>query len=599
VRKPKAVSHLAGIRNAMKPSIIIPPVASWFFRDAVWRNRSIVFSSVLLGGFGLALEVIAYGAIYLFLSSVEEGRMTLPSATDVTMEISDYSVFGVAVISFLLLMLSGLFTFMSRKKTLTVARSHEEFCTKRVSVLASRLPHPACPVANSMLSPNSLKDLERKGSRACGRALRLVMNAIRPLLILIVSLFVLSYIDFLFSGIVLVLLGITLFFLHRIYRTTINSARTVESLSVPAALERNKRLMQMLQIAQTIDYDHPPLTKSVSRGVSRKFMDASFGRQWAREKTKLAVNLLNSVALLVVIFVAGVGIVYAEWKWSALLAFLVAFRYFTTNLRLIAGVVASLSSYYPPIRRYCDFVEDARAADEGSEGVEAVNGITLDIPGCTSSQPLDLERGDLAFLFHIGNVDRHLVTKLQCRTKATSSVSAPLYWFVSKRFEPRSDIQALQSLIKEHETNDLQNDLALLLPRDALESFDNWLLQVSTRKNHVRTLSPEYGTTLLFLKALYSRIPIIVVASKVLNQFDGGWQQRIIPRFGKRIFIVVVDALPADFPVEGRDVVILSDHEKLIKWGSFSEVIELMGVVEPAPVSSGLGEEYLLDDEDD
>src|SRR5918994_1182443 len=111
--------------------------AGWLIRDFFGAAGWQVLPVIGCGFAHIGLKFAAMGAIYLCVKALsEEAPVAIP---------------GVA-----LLIGTAFFRYQVRRRSISLGREYEEYCARRIVLLASRLPHPRAAVASRIVRAGSL-----------------------------------------------------------------------------------------------------------------------------------------------------------------------------------------------------------------------------------------------------------------------------------------------------------------------------------------------------------------------------------------------------------------------------------------------------------
>jgi ABC-type multidrug transport system fused ATPase/permease subunit len=168
------------------------------------------------------------------------------------------------------------------------------------------------------------------------------------------------------------------------------------------------------------------------QGDYRHHQQAVYARLAVAERAGLSINLLVAAGLAGTVAVAPGVIAEPTWSWSALALYLVALRYFLTNLAAVSRVFTATLRHYPALSRYWRFVRDAEQAVQAGSATAGNNTGTLEFKLVSlqgDGESLRLSIPGEALLVHPGPPDRGVIAILLAGEKSIPGVSVAGAWF--------------------------------------------------------------------------------------------------------------------------------------------------------------------------
>lgn len=415
----KTATQSHGLQDAHRRFRRYASIVMWMLRDGLlrFRRRVILILSANLAGMGLQLS--AFGLIFATARALERGATLTFMGLTFTPRESPAGLALIAVFSTALLAAAGVVIYFSRTRGIGLRRRYEEFCSKRVLLLASKLPLPTADVANRILAENGVSMIAHRHARTAGRVLWTLVNGSIPVGRAIIALVVMFAISWYWTLAVVCVMPVAGYLLYGVNVSAARASWRRDRRAAPASRAKRLAMQHLVSNAAPLSETDAVMGELFHKGKGRKMTDAFFERFVIRERAQLVSNLFAATAILAVLLVAGMEVFKGQLSWTALLAYLVALRIFLSSTRGVLGVLLQVSRFYPYLRRYCDFVQDARAAERTVRPEDASRHIKLDIPSLEGAgHGLTLRPGDRAWLWPADRVDRALAAWLQVYTVA-------------------------------------------------------------------------------------------------------------------------------------------------------------------------------------
>jgi hypothetical protein len=129
---------------------------SWLIGDFFKITRWKVLPIILCGMAYIALKFAAMGVIYLCVQALSEDvPITIPGLEGLAPKSPEFVLLSVSA-GVALLMATAFFRYQVRSRGIDLGRQHEEYCARRIILLASRLPDPRAAVANRIIGAGGL-----------------------------------------------------------------------------------------------------------------------------------------------------------------------------------------------------------------------------------------------------------------------------------------------------------------------------------------------------------------------------------------------------------------------------------------------------------
>jgi len=334
----------------------------WLLPDALGLSKGLALAVLAAGFLGVAFQVQVFGMIVVYAQHFASGEeLNLAGhAIDPRTSLSLLAGGGLAVV--LLLSLSALCIYFSRRSILRLGRRYEEFCAKRVFYLLGQNIDVFTAIEDNSGGDPYLMRLARSDSRFAGRVLRMLLSLIIPVLTLAVALAVLLYLEL---GLTLIILLLGMGFLAFQYRISVQAAMhsiNFEKLA-PEAGKQYKGLLQHFKQQSESGRNQDIVEQTFAKGPVKKWLDSYEGRLRASDTSQLISGLFMAIVLGLILLIMGGAIIREGSGWGRLLIYVVALRFAMVNLQQSFALITSINRFYPQVRRYFLFVQSFEDQD--------------------------------------------------------------------------------------------------------------------------------------------------------------------------------------------------------------------------------------------
>uniref|UniRef100_UPI0025B98123 hypothetical protein n=1 Tax=Desulfonatronospira sp. TaxID=1962951 RepID=UPI0025B98123 len=262
----------------------------------------------------------------------------------------------------IVLLLSALCIYFSRRSILRLGREYEEFCGKRVFYLLGQNTDIFSNVENGAATDSYLFRLVKGDSRFAGRVLRMLLSLIIPGLTLVVAGTVLIYLETYLTLLIAVLASVFAYYQIKVSKDAAKHSMRFEKLA-PAAGREYRGMLQHCKQQICQDKNQGLVERMFAKGPVKNQLDSYEGRLRAVEKSRLISGIFMAVILGLIILVMGTGIVREGQGWGRLLIYVVALRFAMTNLQTVFSTITAINRFYPQVRRYSLFVQSFEDQD--------------------------------------------------------------------------------------------------------------------------------------------------------------------------------------------------------------------------------------------
>ena len=313
-------------------------VASWLLRDAYFRFPRDFFAALTLSGASLGIQFAALAIIYYYLKAVEtKTHVDLFGHTFDPQTSLPLLILAAAAI---LVSFGGgiILGFLGRIRALALGRYYEEFCSKRAIALVNAGDGQKIGIAERRAIHSE--------PRVCGRVARILIDAVLPLLFVLVATGILLFADPIVTLCLGVLVALTTPLLYKISVRGARFTQVMERTAAPAALAKR----------DLISRSDPDFERAFKEGPLRKNLDAYVGRRRAVEESGLVTGLLMAVALVLILAQQGSKILVTGTGLSTLALYLITLRIQLTYLTKMMRILTSVNRFYPQVARHRRFV---------------------------------------------------------------------------------------------------------------------------------------------------------------------------------------------------------------------------------------------------
>ncbi|MGH6899514.1 MAG: hypothetical protein ACREJ5_23680 [Geminicoccaceae bacterium] len=378
---------------------------SWLIGDFFKITRWKVLPVILCGAAYIGLKFAAMGVIYLCVQALsEESPIAIPGVDVLAPKSPEFVLLSVSV-GMALLMATAFFRYQVRRRGIELGRQHEEYCARRIILLASRLPDPRAEVANRIIGAGSLNQYPGYARRS-GIVVRQLAQLLPTFASFVAVSAALLWMDF---WLTMSLAGLALLAVLAQYpanHRVASASRMMES-TRRAAGRRYRALFRRLS------RDPMPLAPSdgildqlFRSGQVRDNIDSFTARATEAEQAALVSRISSSLLLGAALILLGIDIVQGERTWAAVAVYAAAVRFALSDFVSVCSLASGVTKHHAQIANHREFVVDALPclgdARDDAEGISWP--ITLRVPGLHDpGRPLVVGRGDVLAVVMPGN----------------------------------------------------------------------------------------------------------------------------------------------------------------------------------------------------
>lgn len=549
----------------------------WLLRDALWRNRWKAATIIGVGVLGVALQGATLGLVIFYARHFSDGKaihfygQVIDTRTSISLLIMG------SLIVVILLFLSAICIYFSRRNILQMGREYEEFCAKRIfEILGCAADVLSLPGYSSAGDPILFR-LVKSDSRFAGRILRMLLSLVVPATTLLFAIAVLVHLEVGLS-ILIASLGLVLFyFQYRVSREGAQHSIAFEALA-PSASSEYKSLIQHCKYQHVNDQNCQRSENLFSRGPVKNQLDAYEGRLRAVENSRLVSGIFTAIVVGLIFMIMGGSIINEGSGWGRLLVYLGALRFAMVSMQNVFSIITSINRFYPQMRRYFTFVKSVTnqssyhepLLDEYELRVRNNSGIDI-LP--ESLPRLVVHRGMRLAVVSPMDLNRYTLTALcgslfKNNPSAVHSIlGASRYASLEHSCPPANSRQSL-GLSRQATWDDLRcwfpdKDSWARLRKQLSMSLDNTISQKQWEK-----LTPRIKFILSLISARMDKCSWLFVQAEGLQQLEPNAARFYLGKFSDCVTIILYKKTIDDLCYFGEHAVAVTDGDKLLGVGS-------------------------------
>ncbi|MFC1852891.1 hypothetical protein ACFL27_22050 [candidate division CSSED10-310 bacterium] len=535
----------------------------WIVKDGIYRFRRTIGYLLLADILALVSELAAFSLLYMYAKALESNKIILLFGYTCQVRSSEVALVVIAFSSFFLLFFTAIISYRVRAKTIDLTRQYEKFIALRLPIILSKLPHPLCSYANNMLIRKDFESSINKGVKSSTRVFYIIFNAFVPLGRLLVAVAIMFLINVTYSLLVLGIVFITLLFLLKVSIDASEQYPLNQNQDNYCSREYRNILKELIKVPHPIDQDVYNLEVATNAAHRMNFMEAILGYFVTRERAALIINLFASAVVLTIVLVIGHGVISASLSLSTFLAYIVALRYFLSNMMNMGSVMISLSKFSPYVEQIGEFVRETNNAADVIFNHEPPK-LYLDAPAFAGDEnSIILTGGSQVHVIHPGPVDRSFAALIQSHTRSLTE-TIPTVWFISNHDNDSLRSKLGCGLPEGISDQKIRQKLAKLLPE-----LDDEIL-VTIEKVQDGVLNPGMRNSISTISQLVAgdqaSRSIIIMTDKDLHTIQSFLSEEVENLLSNKISLIVHKKVPSLQKWPGNRTVFISDSEKLVGW---------------------------------
>ena len=582
---PRNKTNRVAFLNSLKLFTRYASFLRWLLPDSMWRTRWLTLAILATGFLGVTFQVQVFAMIIYYARHFSSGEIISLAGRTLDPRSSTGLLAGGSLAVAVLLILSALCVYFSRRSILRMGREYEEFCSKRVFYLLGLNTDVFSATDETAIGDSYLFRLVKSDSRFAGRVLRMLLSLIIPGITLAVAVAVLFYLEASLTLIIAILACVFLLYQYRVSKEAAGHSIRFEKLA-PAAGREYKGLIEHFKQQSTPDESRGQVELAFARGPVKKQLDAYEGRLRAVEKSRLVSGLFMALVLGLIMLIMGASIIREGAGWGRLLIYVVALRFAMTNLQNSFAIMTSVNRFYPQVHRYFLFVQSLRHDDQTEYPVPEQYELQVGkCPIVGSEDRLVVGRGGrLAFVtpLKLNRYTLAVVTKGMLGEDEQTFKGA-LY---SMRFattghsSPGMSLRRALGLNAKAQWDDLKSwfpdEELWQLAREKLPESEDKEISPKTWD----TVEPKIKFALSLISALNSDCRWALIDAKALSLLDVEYAKFYLDLLREKIVVLVFNENLFRIGAYGEDAVAVVGEEALLGLGSPAWFLTVRGEVE-------------------
>ena len=341
-----------------------------FAKDSMLRDKRRVAFSVILGVSGVFLRALSIALTLGYAQSFGSGEAVLIPIIGVEIQRSPQSLISACIVVFLLLFTAGSFIYLSRFISLRIATDYGAYCSKTALVDFSYSQRFISSFEGNSISEAEVNKIIGSGSRIACRMLLVLLASVIPICSTVIFGVFLFYINPLVSGIVIVVLLISILPYYYVSRRGAKASMLMEAHGGQAKREQQSLLRSYANSNLPSLSTRNSLAEIYSGGMLALYRDEFRQRLLTVDYAKLVNSFVMGVILFVVIAFIGMQALETNSGWEKLIVYLLSLKLFLSAIQEVLRRIASISRFYPIINRQFIFRDNCHAASRSREDSE-------------------------------------------------------------------------------------------------------------------------------------------------------------------------------------------------------------------------------------
>jgi hypothetical protein len=388
------------IRKHMERASEYARTAAWLIGDFFGVARWQVLPVIGCGFAQIGLKFAAMGVIYVCVHALsQDAPVAIPGMAFLSPKSPEFILLSVAA-GVALLIGAAFFRYQVRRRAISLGRHYEEYCARRIVLLASRLPDPRAPLASSVVRARSLHRYPSYG-RFCGMAARQLTQLLPTVASFLAVSLALLWMD---AGLTVTLAALAAVAVLAQYPANHRVATASKVLEVTRGVagRRYRALFRRLHCdPMPLAPDGTMLDQLFRSGYVRDNIDSVSARAAEAEQAALVSRVSSSILLGATLVLLGIDIVQGERTWAAVVTYVAAVRFALSDFVSVCKIASGLTKYHAQITKYREFVIDALPClrNVRQQAQEISWPIELQLPGLHDARAiLAMQPGDVLAL---------------------------------------------------------------------------------------------------------------------------------------------------------------------------------------------------------
>lgn len=535
-----------------------------FFKVTRWK----VVPVILCGAAYIGLKFAAMGVIYLCVQALsEDSPISIPGVEISSPKSPDFVLLSVGI-GIALLIATAFSRYQVRRRAIGLGRQFEEYCARRMIVLASRLPDPRSVIANRLIGTGGLH--QHPGyARRCGTVVRELAQLLPTFASFVAVSAALLWMDFWLTMTLAALAVLAVLAQYPANHRVAKASRVLDRTARAAG-------RQYRALFRRLNRDPVPLTPGAAildqlfrSGHVRDNIDSFTARAAEAEQAALVSRISSGLLLGATLVLLGIDIVQGERSWASVAAYAAAVRFALSDFVSVCKLASGITKYHAQITNHREFVVDALPCldDARDEVCEITWPIPFRLEGLhDSNQLLAAERGDALAVVTPGHAIALLPSLFEGVTERGTVPARVLRPVLvdSDLLAPDLELRANFCLPSDVSEADVEEALAPFMPEGADFGVapPGWL---ERSLDEIGALPPWLLAALHVLAVRARHRPLVAMDVSQFASMSQRWRDACRSALADRA-LILIHTRPTSVGKHGERAAILCDGSALRGW---------------------------------
>jgi hypothetical protein len=313
-------------------------------------------AAIVPGAVGMSLQVGAVGLILYFAKLLVKGETFSRFGMEIDPTESYIFIFVFAALVAVVLMLSSWMSYFSQVHIIRLGTDYERLCVRRVFSILNRCRQNDAEAQRNPLYRKSLAQLAGQDARWLGRISINLSESIVPAGTCLVAVCVLVFISIPITGLVAVLVGISVFFYEKVSVEGVFFSTRMRITRKATKEEKSDLIDRMATSSQGPDIEMAEIDQWLTTKSFQESLSSYEQRLLTASRATLIGQHLALASIFLLFLLVGAQTVLMKESWSELVVYLVALRYFLNTFQQVAKKLTRINRFYANITRQYMFV---------------------------------------------------------------------------------------------------------------------------------------------------------------------------------------------------------------------------------------------------
>jgi ABC-type multidrug transport system fused ATPase/permease subunit len=549
------------IQQSMRHAAVTAWLLHDFFGFLGWRSLTIT----LTGAASVGVKFGAAGLLYAFVDALaKQETVQLPGFPEVIIDLRDFFVLGV-IIGLTFMAVSTALKFQVRLIAIRAARRYEEYCTRRLVNLASRLPHRNAGWATAAYKTQPL--LVFFGHvRSAAMLARALTRLLPSLVSFCVACLVLVWLNPATTATVAVVALLVVLVQYPLNNRAAR-ASTKNQGHRREALHRARQLFnQLRQGPVPLTHDSAVLNALFERrGALGRDLESHSRRVDGGVFAMMISQLGTHVLLGMVLLTLGVDIITGRQSWADVAVYVAIVQFALADFLSVGKLLSCVSKHYGPVERYTKFVRSARQAPAPAQAKAAtLRPLVLRVPAMDGAEASFVPaEGDTVAVFIPPRA-----TPFPMMFLDALDASAPIdlicpAWIDASVLDRRVSLAENLALPAETDRGSIERSVMSFGPKEATPLAPGWLNRTPASFRHGL---PDWVICALKVVAARERGQAsFALQATLLAALPESWRSTFRHYLGDGV-LFVLHAYRTSIGRFGEQTVLIGDSDDLLSW---------------------------------